>query len=137
MAMAIVHLVYKTWLICLLGLLGGVLALGCSRGFDNAPVEVALARETLQKALDSWKKGDKVDALQTANPPIYVIDMEWKGGSSLKEYEIVGPGEAKDAHLMCPVKLTTRAPGTGKETKKDLTYIISTAPNLTVSRKVF
>jgi hypothetical protein len=137
MAMAIIHRDSKTWLVCILGLLGGVIALGCSRGFDNAPVDVALARETLQKALDSWKKGDKVDALQSANPPIYVIDMEWQGGSSLKEYEIVGPGEAKDAHLMCPVKLTTRAPGTGKETKKDLTYIISTAPNLTVSRKVF
>ncbi len=54
-----------------------------------------------------------------------------------KEPKIVGPGEAKDAHLMCQVKLTVRAPGTGKETKKALTYIISTAPNLTVSRKVF
>jgi hypothetical protein len=135
--MAIVHRVFKIWLVCILGALGGVIASGCSKGFDNAPVDVSLARETLQKAMDSWKHGDKVDALQSADPPIYVIDMEWQGGSSLKDYEIVGSGEAKDAHLMCQVKLTVRAPGTGKETKKELTYIISTAPNLTVSRKVF
>lgn len=132
--MAIVNRVSKIWLVCILG---GVIASGCSKGFDNAPVDVSLARETLQKALDSWKKGDKVDALQSATPPIYVIDMEWQGGSALKDYEIVGPGEAKDAHLMCQVKLTVRAPGSGKETKKEQTYVISTAPNLTVSRKVF
>lgn len=135
--MAIVHRVSKIWLVCMLGALGGVFALGCSKGFDNAPVDVSLGRETLQKALDSWTKGDKVDALQSANPPIYVIDPEWQGGSTLKEYEIVGQGEAKDAHLLCQVKLTIRAPGAGKETKKEQTFIISTAPNLTVSRKIF
>jgi hypothetical protein len=135
--MAIAHRVSKTLPVCIFGALGGMIALGCSKGFDNAPVDVSLARETLQKAMDSWKNGDKVDALQSATPPIYVIDMEWQGGNILKEYEIFGSGEAKDAHLMCQVKLTVRAPSTGKETKKELTYIISTAPNLTVSRKVF
>ena len=89
------------------------------------------------QALESWKKGDKVDALQQATPPIYVIDMEWQGGASLKEYEIVGTGEEKDAHLVCKVKLTVRGPAGGKEVKKELTYVISTAPNITVSRKVF
>jgi hypothetical protein len=94
------------------------------------------ARETLRTALESWKKGEKVDALQGASPPIYVIDVEWQGGAGLKDYEIAGSGEEKDAHLYCPVKLTLREPG-GKEVKRDVTYVISTAPNLTVSRKMF
>jgi hypothetical protein len=135
--MTIADRVPKTRLLCLLGIMAALIASGCSKGFDNAPVDASMARECLQTAMESWKKGDKVDALQSANPPIYVIDMEWKNGNLLKEYEIIGPGDAKDAHLMCPVKLTVGASGTGKETKKDVTYIISTAPNITVSRKVF
>ena len=86
--------------------------------------------------LDSWKKGDPSTALQNASPPIYVIDQEWQSGGKLKDYEIVGAGEAKDAHLFCQVKLTVLG-ANGKEVKKEVTYIISTAPNLTVSRKVF
>jgi hypothetical protein len=135
--MAIRQRVFPIWFAFILGAFSLMIVSGCSKGFDNAPVDTSLARETLQKAMESWKKGDKVDALQSASPPIYVIDMEWQGGSTLKDFEIVGSGEAKDAHLLCQVKLTTRAPGTGKETKKEQTYIVSTAPNLTVSRKVF
>jgi hypothetical protein len=135
--MATVQRVFPIWFVFILGASNLMIVSGCSKGFDNAPVDTALARETLQKAMESWKKGDKVDALQSTSPPIYVIDMEWQGGSTLKDFEIVGSGEAKDAHLLCQVKLTTRAPGTGKETKKEQTYIVSTAPNLTVSRKVF
>jgi hypothetical protein len=49
----------------------------------------------------------------------------------------VSDGEEKDAHLFCPVRLTLLDPS-GEETKRGVvTYIISTAPNLTVSRKVF
>ena len=135
--MAIVDRVFKTRLLWICAALAGMVATGCSKGFDNAPVDAGLALETLQKAMESWKKGEKVDALQSATPPIYVIDMEWQNGNSLKEYEIIGSGEAKDAHLVCQVRLTTRTPGNGKEARKELTYIISTAPHLTVSRKVF
>ena len=125
------------WFLCIVGGLATLAGSGCSQGINNAPVDAPLARETLQTALESWKKGDKVDALQQASPPIYVIDMEWQGGASLKEYEIVGTGEEKDAHLVCKVKLTVRGPSGGKEVKKEVTYVISTAPNITVSRKVF
>jgi hypothetical protein len=124
--------------IWLLGILGALVAFGpgCSRGFHNAPVDAAKARETLRAALESWKQGDKVDALQKASPPIYVIDMEWQSGGKLADYQIVSEGEEKDAHLYCPVKLLLHD-SKGQETKREVTYIISTAPNFTVSRKVF
>ena len=131
------HRIRMTSFLCILGGLAATVGLGCSKGINNAPVDAALARETLQKALESWKKGEKVDALQQAALPIYVIDMEWQGGAILKEYEILGNGDEKDAHLVCKVKLTVRGPGSAKEVKKEQTYVISTAPNLTVSRKVF
>jgi len=121
-------------LFCLLGLL--VLATGCSSGPVHAPVDAAKARETLRAALDSWRKGDPIDALQRGSPPIYVIDVEWQAGAKLVEYQLAGSGDEKDAHLFCPVQLTVRSPD-GRTNKRDVTYVISTAPNLTVSRKVF
>jgi hypothetical protein len=109
---------------------------GCSSGPRNAPVDAPKARDALRAALDSWKRGDRSDALQTQSPPIYMIDMEWQSGAVLKDYRLVNDGKEMDANLFCPVVLTVRGPG-GKETSREVTYIISTAPNLTVSRKLF
>jgi hypothetical protein len=116
--------------------LAGAAGPGCSFGPQNAPVKAPLARETLRKALDSWKQGDKAEALQKASPPVYVIDPEWQGGAVLKDYQVIGEGEEKDAHLFCQVKLTVRS-SRGREATTQATYVISTAPNLTVSRKLF
>jgi hypothetical protein len=113
-----------------------MISAGCSSGPVHAPVDAAKARETLGTALESWKKGDRVDALQSADPPIYVIDVEWQEGSKLVDYNIAGDGDEKDAHLFCPVNLTVRDTA-GKVNKRNVTYIISTAPKLTVSRKLF
>ncbi len=78
---------------CLLVSLSG---LGCSAGPNNAPVVASQARDALRTALESWKHGDKVDDLQNASTPIYVIDQEWKDGAKLKDYQITGNGEEKD-----------------------------------------
>jgi hypothetical protein len=120
----------------LLPCLAGVLGAGCSSGPVHAPVDAGKAREVLTTALESWKKGDKIDALQAASPPVYVIDPEWQAGAKLLSYEVAGDGEEKDAHLFCPVRLTVRDPS-GREVKREVTFVVSTAPNLTVSRKLF
>lgn len=109
---------------------------GCTHKIKNSPVTPDKARQVLQTALESWKNGEKVNALQGANPPIYVIDTEWESGVVLKDFKLVSDGEAKDALLFCPVKLTVREAG-GREVEREVTYMISTAPNITVSRKVF
>jgi hypothetical protein len=111
-------------------------AAGCSSGPVHTPVGAGKARETLRTALESWKRGDRADALQAGSPPIYVIDAEWQAGAKLVEYQVTGDGQEKDAHLLCPVQLTVREPG-GKVVRREVTYVISTAPNLTVSRKLF
>src|SRR5262245_12926219 len=124
------------WLGCVIVviLVGG--GTGCTQANLNAPVDAAKARETLQTALESWKKGDVSTALEKASPPIYIIDPEWQSGTRLTDYKILGDGEEKDAHLFCKVRLTVRTPA-GKESKQEVTFIVSTAPNLTVSRKIF
>lgn len=110
--------------------------LGCSSGPRNAPVDAAKAREVLRLALESWKNGEKHDALQAASPPIYVIDPQWQAGFVLKEYRIVGDGKEMDAQLTCPVAMTVKNPA-GKEIEQEVTFYISTAPNFTVARKLF
>lgn len=110
-------------------------ASGCS-GPRNAPVDAARARETLRSALESWKQGDKIDSLQHASPAIYVIDPDWQAGFRLKDYQLSGDGEEKDAHLFSTVRLTLIDPS-GKEVRREVIYVVSTAPHLTVSRKLF
>lgn len=115
---------------------GGLALAGCSPGPANAPVDAAKARDTLRAALESWKRGEKVDRLQSASPPVYVIDPDWQAGAVLKEFKLVSDGTELDANLFCPVRLTVRAAGGGESTR-EVTFVVSTAPNLTVSRKVF
>ncbi len=77
-----------------------------------------------------------MDALQAASPPVYVIDPEWQAGAVLADYRVIGDGQEMDANLFCQVALTVRS-GPGKEASREVTYIVSTAPNLTVARKLF
>jgi len=122
------------WFISLVGA-GIAIAQGCSQP-KNAPVDPPKARQTLVTALDNWKSGAQVDALQRSSPPIYVVDSEWKSGAKLKDYRLINEGQKMDANLFCPVELTVVLPD-GKEMVREVTYMISTAPNLTVSRKLF
>jgi len=111
------------------------LLLGCSgEGGRAAPVDASRARETLRTALESWKKGDKIDALKTASPSIVVQDFDWMGGQSLVNYEVAGDGKDDDANLRIPVKLTLRTPK-GKEVQKSVSYVVGTSPALTVFRE--
>ncbi len=109
---------------------------GCSQRVENSPVDAEKARNTLKVALESWKNGDAVDALQKASPPIYVVDAQWQSGAKLVDFKIVNDGECKDANLFCPVELSIKD-AKGKVESKQVTYIIATAPNLAVSRKLF
>lgn len=111
-----------------------IASVGC--GTQNAPVDAEVGRETLRAALESWKKGEPVHGLQKGASPIYVIDPEWESGAKLLDYELVGTGDAKDAHLFCLVQLKLRL-ANGKEARREVHFVVSTAPHRTVSRKLF
>jgi hypothetical protein len=122
-------------LMCVLYSSIAILAAGCSSQRQIKPVDSAKARETLRAALDKWKTGARFDELQSASPPIYVVDLEWKSGALLKDYRLVNDGNEMDAQLYCPVELTIELDG--KDVVREVTYMITTAPKLVVSRKVF
>lgn len=112
------------------------LAAGCNRGPQIDPLDASKARDVLTTALGSWKKGDAVTALQAGSPPVYVIDPDWEAGAKLVNYQVLGDGEEKDAQLFAKVRLTLRNPG-GADVTREVTFMVSTFPNVTVSRKIF
>jgi hypothetical protein len=113
--------------------LAALLFTGCTGPHNAAPVDPARAHEALKTALESWKKGDAVAALQTQSPSITVQDFDWMGGARLVEYEVDGDGKAMEANLYVPVKLTLRT-ADGKELRKKVNYVVGTSPILTVFR---
>jgi hypothetical protein len=107
---------------------------GCGTGVhESAPVNPEVARETLTRAMESWKEGETLEALQEENPAIVVQDFDWAGGMKLLKYEVLGPGKEESANLVAQVKLTL-ADASGTQSNKTVTYVVGTAPALTVFR---
>ena len=120
-----------SWYACL-GLCS-ILIVGCgTQAYQSAPVDSDKARGTLTDVLDSWKGGDTPESLQDLQPPIVVQDFDWAGGIRLQAYEIV---DAKpiDANLTAKVKLSLESKS-GDKSEKTVTYLVTTAPALTVFR---
>jgi hypothetical protein len=113
-----------------------VLNAGCSKGPQKAgPVDERLARQCLNAALESWKKGEAIGELRNGSPSVVVQDMDWKTGYALVAYELTGEDRTDDCNLHCPVTVTLRDPK-GKEVSKKVTYVIGTDPIITVFREM-
>lgn len=121
------------------GTLAGLLLLmnlpGCGGSGSPHPVDSDTARETLRSVLQSWQDGDTPESWAEHSPEVVVQDFDWKGGSTLQSFEIVGSGEAVDANLICEVKLNLVTPE-GEESERTVMYEVGTSPTLTVFRKV-
>jgi hypothetical protein len=59
------------------------------------PPNVEAATKTLERALISWQKGDALDGMEKASPPLKVFDPKWKSGDKLTKFELQGPGTPK------------------------------------------
>ena len=56
-------------------------------------------------------------------------------GKKLVDYEVIGEGKEVDANLIAQVKLTLE--DKGSQIEKTVTYVVGTAPKLTVFRDMF
>ena len=111
-----------------------LIAGGCNRySAKEHRVDAAQARQTLENVLNCWKEGATPESCKEMNPSVVVQDMDWKAGLKLSSFEILGDGEAVDANLRCPVKLTLQDPKQGQIERK-VTYLVGTSPVLTVFR---
>jgi len=118
------------------GLVFGLLvAVGCQTPAEANRVDPALARETLESVLRSWQAGDPIDSWQSKKPPVTVQDLDWKTGLKLSSFEILNEGDAVDANLFCPVKLSL-VDAAQKTSTQTVTYIVGTRPVCTVFRSL-
>lgn len=107
---------------------------GCGTGQKTAaPVDPDVARRTLDAVLLDWKNGGTPDAWQQKSPKVVVQDLDWAAGAKLVSYEVLGPGEVRDANLYCQVKIVA-ASQSQKETPRTVTYVVGTDPVITVFR---
>jgi hypothetical protein len=111
-----------------------ILAMSCSNG-RGVPVDSSKARDAMRRTMESWKNGDAVDALQSRSPKIVVQDLDWLAGFKLVDFELIGDGTVRDTQFRYPVRLSLRDPD-GKETTKQVAYVISTNPVITVFREI-
>lgn len=107
---------------------------GCGSNRQTAkPVDPAAARQTLEVVLTDWRNGGRPDVWQQQSPQVVVQDLDWSRGVRLKSYEILGPGEPRDANLYCRVKLVLDEP-TAETREQTVTYCVGTDPVRTVFR---
>ena len=94
------------------------------------------ARQTLDRALQGWQKGDTVAAMKEGKPSILVADPSWEKGAALSKFEVQGPGKPSGAERTFSVKLWVADAG-GKESEQVVDYKVGTQPILTAFRSLF
>ena len=118
---------------CLMLLLSTLV--GCAQ--RRAPdVDPDLARATLTEVLETWKRGGTISELRQRTPEIVVQEALWSQGRQLEHYELLGEGREEDANLFCEVELTLVDAAGDPPQKKTVTYVVGTAPVLTVFRAI-
>ncbi len=115
------------WHLCL------ALLAGCNSA--TAPVDVNVARKTLESTMQSWKAGKSPDDLRAESPSIVIQEMEWTNGAALLEYEIIDDDKPVDQNLIAKVKLKLKQ-SDGRVVDKTATYVVGTRPVLTVFRDI-
>jgi hypothetical protein len=109
---------------------------GCESIPAQPPPKLDEAKQTLERALASWQKGDTVEGAEKASPPIKVSDPRWEGGYKLTKFELKGSGSPRGDQQVFEVTLWL-ADAKGKQTKESAEYRVSTNPSQTVTRSIF
>ncbi len=120
--------------ICLgtaLGLAGMLTLAGCGGSPMNAAGSEDEAIEVLTAALDAWKSGQKPDELRQDSSPMYVKDVDWTDGRSLKAFQ--APDVAKENGGEWRVTAMLTLAGAGKpDEQKLVAYSVTTASKAVV-----
>jgi hypothetical protein len=85
------------------------LSIGCRRAPNFIPSS-ATSREALETALNTWVSGKRLGPIDTASPPIQVVDSAWFKGQRLSGYEILGEEKSQDGSPCFSVLLHKSSP---------------------------
>jgi hypothetical protein len=122
---------YVRWVFLLASTLSGLA--GCTAQSANKLADPAEARRALRLSLESWQSGVASTSLKENEPPIVVVDHQWRGGYQLVRYQLGADGHIGTS-LRCQVQLALRNTK-GKLLHKKAVYSVGTSPVLTVLRE--
>jgi len=105
---------------------------GCGRS-GPAISDVEAATELLKTSFESWKSGGTVASLREATPPVYVAEELWDDGFVLSDFTIDGNGELYGTNVRLLVTLNGKDKR-GSAVSRQLKYLVTTTPALTIAR---
>ena len=106
---------------------------GCWNSSLPAQTETAKGREVLTQALDTWKRGETVDTLKTARPPVQMNDPDWSAGYKLTDYLIAAEDGRAGVDLLLSVKLVL-ARSDGAALEKRVKFIVAIGSSIVITR---
>ena len=98
---------------------------GCTQAPEAHSLDPALARSSVQKAMQAWVDGKTPADVK----PIIVGDPEWNRGMKLVSFEILTKEETTDGSNL-HIQVFRRFGSYGAEPK--VTYIVGTSPEITI-----
>ena len=104
---------------------------GCSQKPTDHALDPALARTSVQKAMQAWVDGKKPEDLK----PVIVGDPAWKQGRKLASFEILSKEETSDGsnlHVQVVRKFSDVGKGNDTGAESQVTYIVGTSPVVTI-----
>ena len=125
------HCLHRSWSVGLLILLA---CIGC--GDAEAQKQLDLAKQTVQSALDTWKRGESAETLKTGTNPVEFHDDDWQKSARLLEYELLNVYPDTDKLPRCAVRLVIQHRKQEPAVLK-VTYQIVTTPKIIVGRDPF
>lgn len=109
------------------------LVIGC--GPRRVPVsDGEQARQLLSETLQAWQSGATVEDQRQKTPPVYVAEEMWLGGTALDRFEITHAAEVFGTNVRFGVRLTCVEKG-GSKWDREVKYLVTTTPALTVARE--
>lgn len=106
---------------------------GCG-GNNSLPQEVIdRARQEMQTALDTWKKGDSLTKL---GKMVQVTDQDWKAGLRLLGYEVKRAEGLQGENVRCWVVLALQN-RQGKMLEKEVVYEVRVGDKTIIARDPF
>jgi hypothetical protein len=91
-----------------------LLAVAFVAGCGGVPVpketDPTKAVTVLKTALEKWKSGTSIDALQKETPPVYASDEDWEAGSKLMAFELRDVLDQGGFATRIPVALHIQSP---------------------------
>lgn len=105
-------------------------AIGCgpSNGLDR-PLNVELARKSVETAMQAWIDGKKPVDLK---PDLIVGDPAWDAGRKLVSFQLVAEKERSDGSNLHIVVSREFRDGSGPGKKSEVTYIVGTSPVVSI-----